>query len=73
MTVSAPHSATYTVTGMTCEHCVASVTEELTALTDVTSVAVDLATGSVTVTSERPLSVEEVTGAVTEAGYELTG
>jgi copper chaperone len=72
MTVSTPHSATYTVTGMTCEHCVASVTEELTALADVTGVRVDLATGSVTVTSDRPLSAEEVTGAVTEAGYELT-
>ncbi|HEY3750385.1 MAG TPA: heavy metal-associated domain-containing protein [Pseudonocardiaceae bacterium] len=71
MTVSAPHSATYTVTGMTCEHCVASVTEELTALADVTGVAVDLATGSVTVTSERPLSTQEVTEAVTEAGYKL--
>jgi copper chaperone len=71
MTVSAPHSATYTVTGMTCEHCVASVTEELTALADVTGVAVDLATGSVTVASERPLSTEEVTEAVTEAGYQL--
>ena len=71
MTVSAPHSATYTVTGMTCEHCVASVTEELTALADVTGVAVDLATGSVTVTSERWLSTQEVTEAVTEAGYKL--
>jgi copper chaperone len=71
MTVSAPHSATYIVTGMTCEHCVASVTEELTALADVTGVAVDLATGSVTVTSERWLSTQEVTEAVTEAGYKL--
>jgi copper chaperone CopZ len=34
-------------------------------------VAVDLATGSVTVTSERPLSTQEVTEAVTEAGYKL--
>lgn len=66
-------SATYAVTGMTCEHCVASVTEELTALPGVTGVSVDLATGSVTVTSERELSKVEVTEAVAEAGYQLAG
>jgi copper chaperone len=64
-------SATYTVTGMTCEHCVASVTEELTAIADVSSVDVDLATGSVTVVSARELSTGEVTSAITEAGYQL--
>jgi copper chaperone len=64
-------SATYTVTGMTCEHCVASVTEELTAIADVSSVDVDLATGSVTVASARELSTGEVTSAITEAGYRL--
>jgi copper chaperone len=67
----APHSATYTVTGMTCTHCVASVTEELTALADVTGVDVELASGAVTVTSERVLSTSEVAAAITEAGYEL--
>lgn len=66
-------SATFAVTGMTCEHCVASVTEELTALPGVTDVSVDLATGAVTVTSERELSTVEVTEAVTEAGYQLAG
>jgi copper chaperone len=73
MTVSAAHSATYAVAGMTCEHCVASVTEELTAIADVTGVKVDLAAGSVAVTSRRELSTEEVTSAITEAGYQLTG
>jgi copper chaperone CopZ len=73
MTVSAHHTSTYTVTGMTCEHCVASVTEELTALDAVTAVDVQLATGAVTVTSVRELSVNEVTGAVAEAGYQLAG
>jgi len=38
MAVRAPHKATYTVTGMTCQHCVASVTEELGALPEVTGV-----------------------------------
>ena len=66
-------TATYSVTGMTCEHCVASVTEELTAIGAVTGVAVDLATGAVTVTSERDLTADEVVGAIEEAGYQLAG
>jgi copper chaperone CopZ len=66
-------TVTYTVTGMTCEHCVASVTEELTAIAAVSDVAVDLTTGAVTVTSERELSTAEVTDAITEAGYQLAG
>ncbi len=72
MTVGAPHEATYTVTGMTCQHCVASVTEELTALPEVTGVDVDLATGAVTVTSDREVSTREVAAAVVVAGYQLT-
>jgi copper chaperone CopZ len=72
MTVGAPHEATYTVTGMTCQHCVASVTEELTALPEVTGVEVDLAAGAVTVISVRELSTSEVAAAITEAGYQLT-
>ena len=46
---------TYTVSGMTCAHCVMSVTEEITAIDGVTDVAVDLPTGAVAVTSDRPL------------------
>jgi copper chaperone len=45
---------TYTVTGMTCGHCVASVTEEISEIDGVTDVAVDLPTGAVTVTSSKP-------------------
>ncbi len=65
-------STTYTVTGMTCGHCVASVTEEVTALVGVTGVEVDLPTGAVTVTSDAPLSTDELRAAVEEAGYQLT-
>jgi copper chaperone len=64
---------TYTVTGMTCAHCVMSVTEEITALDGVTDVAVDLPTGGVTVTSDGPLDAAQVGAAVEEAGYRLTG
>ncbi|MGW3958526.1 heavy-metal-associated domain-containing protein [Amycolatopsis sp. NPDC005003] len=63
---------TYTVTGMTCEHCVRSVTEEIGELDGVTGVVVDLPTGKVTVTSSQDLDVADVRGAVKEAGYELT-
>lgn len=63
--------ADYTVSGMTCGHCVASVTEEVGALDGVSEVEVDLASGRVTVTSSRPLPVAEVQAAVDEAGYQL--
>lgn len=62
---------TYTVTGMTCAHCVQAVTGELTALSGVRDVRVDLATGAVTVTSDGALAPEQVRAAVDEAGYEL--
>ena len=60
-----------TVTGMTCGHCVASVTEELSELEGVESVDVVLETGRVTVLSEQPLDPEAVAGAIAEAGYAL--
>ncbi|ROS44718.1 heavy-metal-associated domain-containing protein [Amycolatopsis thermoflava] len=63
---------TYTVTGMTCGHCVASVTEEVGEIPGVTDVAVDLPTGKVTVTSEIALTTDAVRAAVEEAGYQLT-
>ncbi|KAA1380303.1 heavy-metal-associated domain-containing protein [Aeromicrobium fastidiosum] len=65
---------TYRVTGMTCEHCVQAVTEELTALDGVTSVTIDLAAGGtsdVTVHSSAPLDPADVAEAVDEAGYVL--
>ncbi|MBW0105717.1 heavy-metal-associated domain-containing protein [Pseudonocardia sp. KRD291] len=66
-------TATYTVTGMTCGHCVSSVTEEVTEISGVTDVAVDLPTGAVTVTSDGEISDDAVRAAVREAGYEVTG
>jgi copper ion binding protein len=66
-------TATFTVTGMTCGHCVSSVTEELTELDGVTDVAVELDSGAVTVTSTRELSQAEVKAAITTAGYDLVG
>ncbi|MDS0136140.1 MULTISPECIES: heavy-metal-associated domain-containing protein [unclassified Amycolatopsis] len=63
----------YTVTGMTCSHCVASVSEEVGALDGVTEVAVDLPSGAVTVTSDRPVDDAQVCAAVEKAGYALAG
>jgi copper chaperone CopZ len=61
----------YTVTGMTCAHCVASVTEEITELPGVTDVKVDLSTGAVTVTSAEPIAAAQIRAAVEEAGFHL--
>lgn len=67
-------TATYGVLGMTCAHCTAAVTEELSALDVVTSVDVRLVPGgtsAVRVVSTTALDRSAVAGAVDEAGYEL--
>jgi copper chaperone len=61
----------YTVSGMTCAHCVSSVTEEVQEIPGVDSVDVVLETGALTVTSSRPLDDDAVKAAVAEAGYQL--
>jgi copper chaperone CopZ len=64
-------SATYQVTGMTCEHCTRAVSEELTALDGVTGVSVDLVPGgtsAVTVSSETPVAEQAIAAALDEAG-----
>lgn len=62
---------TYRVIGMTCDHCVHSVTMELSKVDGMGAVAVDLASGEVTVTSDNELPLDAVRAAVDEAGYEL--
>ncbi|WP_107766071.1 heavy-metal-associated domain-containing protein [Nocardioides terrigena] len=62
---------TFTVTGMTCGHCVASVTEEISEIPGVETVDVVLDSGAVTVTSSQPLEQQAVRAAVEEAGYQL--
>lgn len=64
-------TTTYSVTGMTCEHCAKAVTEEIEDLAGVTAVSVDLVAGgtsTVTVTSEHPLNEAGVAAALDEAG-----
>lgn len=67
-----PVTTTYTVSGMTCGHCVAAVTSEVEQLAGVTDVAIELDSGSVTVTSDSGLDPASVRAAVEEAGFELT-
>ncbi len=65
-------TSTYTVNGMTCGHCVASVTDEVSKLDGVSAVDVDLASGQVTVESDQPLDDTAVAAAVGEAGYTVS-
>jgi copper chaperone len=71
MNTSPNNTETLTVIGMTCSHCVAAVTSELSKLDDVTRVDVDLTTGSVTIESDQPVDPAAMTAAVQSAGYEL--
>jgi copper chaperone len=64
-------TATYTVVGMTCGHCVSSVTEEVSRVPGVTDVDVELTTGGLTVTSATEVDDAAVRAAVEEAGYEV--
>ncbi|MGK9464949.1 heavy-metal-associated domain-containing protein (plasmid) [Streptomyces sp. G6] len=64
--------STYTVTGMTCGHCADAITQEITAISGVQKVDVEVEAGRVTVFSDSPLSLKDVRSALTEAGdYEL--
>jgi copper ion binding protein len=62
-------ATTFQVTGMTCDHCQRAVTEEISRIPGVRGVAVDLATGSVTVTATQPVDRADIAHAVDEAGY----
>lgn len=64
------------VQGMTCGHCVAAVTSEISSLPGVTNVEVSLNAGAlsdVRVTSSAALDLADVRAAIDEAGYELVG
>ena len=67
-------TTTVLVAGMTCGHCVKAVTEELTAISGVTAVDIDLVAGGdspVRIESDEALDAEAVRAAVDEAGYAL--
>ncbi|MDI1289029.1 MAG: heavy metal-associated domain-containing protein [bacterium] len=60
-------TSTYDVTGMTCGHCVSSVTEAVTELPEVVEAVVDLETGTLTVVGE--IEPADIFAAVAEVGY----
>jgi copper chaperone len=64
-------TAIVNVSGMTCGHCASSIREEVGSVPGVTAVDVDLASGTVTVDSERRLEAKAIKKAVEEAGYQL--
>lgn len=59
----------FNVVGMTCGHCVAAVTAEVSKLVGVTKVDVDLPSGAVTVQSEQPIDPAAFAAAIDEAGF----
>ncbi|MBB4736055.1 heavy-metal-associated domain-containing protein [Micrococcus cohnii] len=67
-------TADYSITGMTCGHCVASVTEEIGEVPGVTDVQVDLVAGGTStarVSAEGPVDDAAVRAAIAEAGYDV--
>lgn len=73
MAVDAPFRTHVTVSGMTCRHCVMSVTEEVSEIEGVSAVDVSLDSGVVTVVADRDIDRDEIAAAVSEAGFELAG
>ncbi len=67
---AAPGGRGYTVQGMTCNHCAASVTEEVEQVPGVTEVQIDLEAGQLSVLGDG-FSDESIRAAVDEAGYEV--
>jgi copper chaperone CopZ len=61
----------YLVSGMHCHHCVSSVTEEVSTVSGVTDVKVDLDSGQLIVISDTELPFESIEAAVDEAGYSV--
>lgn len=65
------HIETHAIVGMTCDHCVRAVHAEVSAISGVTDVDVDLTNGVVRVTAEQPVPVTTLRDAIHEAGYTL--
>jgi copper chaperone len=64
-------TSTYLVQGMHCDHCVASVTEEVSTIPGVSDVQVDLGSGELVITSDTAVPTSAVEAAVDAAGYSL--
>jgi copper ion binding protein len=64
-------TTTFQVEGMTCDHCRNAVTTEVSAVSGVQAVAVDVEGGTVTVSADQPVEKSDIAAAVDEAGYTL--
>ena len=76
MTTEIDRTIELSVDGMTCGHCVMSVSEELSEIPGVENVDVILnsgATSKVTVLTDTPLDGAALSDAVSEAGFTLVG
>ena len=62
----------FNVVGMSCGHCVASVTSEVSKLHGVTKVDVDVVAGAVTVESDEPVDRAAFAQAIDEAGFAVS-
>ena len=65
--------ATIKIKGMSCQHCVASVTKALSAIADISDVKVSLEKGEATFTENSPVSKETIRNAITKIGFEVVG
>jgi copper chaperone CopZ len=63
---------TFSITGMTCGHCVQSVTEEVSEIAGVRDVVVDLESATLTFNSDIEISRDVVVAAVAEAGFSVS-
>ena len=67
-------TTTVKATGLTCNHCVMSVTEELEELAPVTGVSVEVVKGgesTVTIEHSEPLTEDQIDAAIAEAGFSV--
>ncbi len=65
-------NTTYTVTGMTCQHCVNAIIEEVSEVPGVSAVELTLEDGKLTITSEAAVDFDRVVEAVYEAGEQYS-
>jgi len=64
-------ATTLKVKGMSCQHCVMSVTKALNQLNGVQNVQVDLGKGEVRFENTKAVATDQIVKAITNAGYEV--
>ncbi len=63
---------TYTVPDVSCEHCVSAITKELTQISGVQNVNVDLETKKVTVVADESVEDQKIREGIDEAGFDIS-